>query len=149
MANRLTRDDKLRILKAVYKRDGKYWYCGMSLLELRDLPKVSNSGRLPLQYPTLDHIIPAALGGPNNKKNMRASCQKCNSTKAHRAVFSKMPQSVEACHKLIEDMANDLITQEVKMRERTGQLKNIQRRYNELKTTHSRLASVRQQLGDL
>ena len=126
MAKRLQRSDKLRILRAVYKRDGSNcWDCKIGLLPIDGLPLLENTGKLPRNYPTLDHIIPAVLGGPNNRKNMRAMCQKCNSIKAHKAVFEHLPDDLETCHKVIMDIGNQLIKSEVKNREMRGQVKAL------------------------
>lgn len=128
MAKRLQRQDKLAILAAVYERDGDTcWYCGRQLMSLEGLGKFVNR-KLPPDYPTLEHVIPAAIGGSNNHKNMRAACTKCNSKKSHKAVFEHLPTDVAHLHKMIEDMGNQLIQTEVRLRERTKQVSYLQRK---------------------
>jgi len=127
MPKRLQRQDKLNILAAVYKRDGDCcWYCGRQLMPLEGLKRFINR-KLPANYPTLEHVIPAAIGGSNNTRNMRASCTKCNSQKSHKAVFEHLPTDVAHLHKMIEDIANQLIHQEVSLRERNKQVASLQR----------------------
>jgi len=132
MANRLSRDDKLRVIQAVYKRDGqRCWYCERGLMSLSAVVKWKGT-KPPQNYPTLDHIFPATLGGPNNKKNMRVSCQRCNSAKAHRIEVARLPDDLASCHKLILDLANDVATAEVKVRNYRASTSTIARRVRDL-----------------
>jgi len=62
----------------VLQRDGwKCQICGIDTpKELRGV-KVRNA-------PTLDHIVPIAIGGPHSPENTRCACLKCNCSKGAR-----------------------------------------------------------------
>lgn len=59
-------------------RDGKFCHwCGCRLL--KDWPsRLSNHPR----SITKEHIIPRALGGSNDQRNLTAACRQCNHTRA-------------------------------------------------------------------
>jgi hypothetical protein len=132
MANRLSREDKLRIIAAIYKRDGqRCWYCDRDLMTHTEASAWTGI-KPPKGYPTLDHIFPATLGGPNNKKNMRVSCQPCNGAKSHKIEVARLPDDLATCHKLILDLSNDLVTAEVKVRNFRATTSQIARKVRDL-----------------
>jgi len=132
MANRLSREDKLAIIAAVYKRDGaRCWYCERDLMAFEEAAAWIGT-KPPKNYPTLDHIFPAALGGPNNKKNMRVSCQPCNGSKAHKIEVARLPDDLAACHKLILDLSNAVVAAEVKVRNYRASTSTIARKVRDL-----------------
>lgn len=64
-------------IQQLYIRDGRRcWHCGRVLRALDDLPKVE--GKLPSDYPTLDHIIPRSRGGHARLDNLVVACPSCN-----------------------------------------------------------------------
>lgn len=104
-----THEEKIGLLRKVYARDGSTcFYCGTGLLPLDDLPKCDSAHRLPRNYPTLDHIIPQALGGAWHKGNLRASCIDCNHNKSHKVVPEVLPETLSECHELIADLTTKL-----------------------------------------
>ncbi len=56
----------------VYQQRGLCAYC--------DRPFGSDGG---FRRPTLDHVVPLALGGSNTKDNKVAACAECNTQKGH------------------------------------------------------------------
>jgi 5-methylcytosine-specific restriction endonuclease McrA len=58
------------------ERDGdQCWICGRTLV----LYQNAGPGRaLPEDYATLDHVVPASLGGHATLENLRLACPKCN-----------------------------------------------------------------------
>ena len=71
---------KLSLISQIYDRDGtKCWYCQKQLLELEQIEK-SGTG-IPDDYPTIEHVIPAVIGGGDALANLRASCAPCNNAK--------------------------------------------------------------------
>jgi len=77
----IRRGEKAAVLQVLYKRDGpRCCWCERKLLPLDSLPKIS-SGNLPVNYPTIDHLIPQCMGGPHLMFNYKVSCPKCNSTR--------------------------------------------------------------------
>jgi 5-methylcytosine-specific restriction endonuclease McrA len=63
---------------AVYERDE--WQCRMpscTCPEGRDLDQ-AQVGQCAPWAPSVDHIVPRALGGTNDRSNLRAAHQRCN-----------------------------------------------------------------------
>lgn len=60
---------------AIFERD--HWRCRLCGCKT---PKELQGSILPTA-PTLDHIIPLALGGPHTAKNLQCLCHRCNSRK--------------------------------------------------------------------
>lgn len=61
----------------VYERD--HWTCQICRRKVnRTAPPPSD------RYPTLDHVIPMALGGPHSYANVQLACRQCNTRKGVR-----------------------------------------------------------------
>lgn len=66
-----------RRVLALYARDGRncYW-CGRALIRRDDF--VPAVGRLPDDYPTLEHLVPRSMGGSDRLENLVLACPPCN-----------------------------------------------------------------------
>ena len=65
-----------RFQQLIKSTDGNCWYCGAKLVsqfESKDCGVV-------------DHVVPLHSGGSNARKNLVASCRKCNSSKSKKSV---------------------------------------------------------------
>ena len=77
----LTREMKLRI----WRRDGlRCRYCGEQLRA----PRPGEAANGADGVATIDHVIPRAKGGTNERHNLVTSCTPCNLDKADRLVES-------------------------------------------------------------
>src|SRR3990167_11470530 len=61
-------DQRLRTKEALLNQYGKCLACGSE------------------ENLTLDHIIPRARGGPNNRNNLQLLCRPCNEAKGNRTI---------------------------------------------------------------
>lgn len=80
-------------IRALYHRDGNgatadCYICGRDLLryhaylQVKDELKRRTRRKPPSKYPTLDHVIPRALGGTDAISNLKLACKQCNGLKA-------------------------------------------------------------------
>lgn len=59
------------------------WICGRDV-DPTDKRKTAKSVVVGLEYPSIDHVIPAALGGHHVRSNVRLAHMRCNSSKKAR-----------------------------------------------------------------
>lgn len=79
------KDERLRILKHLLRtQEDECFFCGLEL-ELEppeDTPKEDR--------PSIEHLVPLALGGPDTEANMVAACLGCNTDVGHMTVYEKI-----------------------------------------------------------
>src|SRR6476646_5773661 len=69
------------MIAAIYERDGSNCcWCGRPLLPLDEIPNIGN-GKPPLRYPTLDHLVPKAMGGGLTLQNLVVADPICNESR--------------------------------------------------------------------
>lgn len=67
--------------KMTDKQPTRCWYCGAVLIDVQEVMKFSNHPwRFPHRF-TNDHVIPRALGGPEEPSNKVPCCHSCNLAK--------------------------------------------------------------------
>lgn len=83
------KSDRKRVLATVlfHEQDGRCSYCDRPMLNPMEFDikahfATMDRPRVPIRYPTLDHIKPAHEGGTWHISNLTASCWECNHKKA-------------------------------------------------------------------
>lgn len=89
----IPRNEKKEVLRVLYVRDGNLCcWCDRILIPCDQVPYVQN-GRLPSDYPTIEHLIKRAHNGANRPFNYRLSCPPCNTKRDKRmAILSDLPK---------------------------------------------------------
>ncbi len=71
-----------RLRNRIFDRDG--WKCYLCDRVLTDIK--NTDGSVPMDYATIDHVIPRSNGGHNRQTNKRACCWSCNNIKGSKSV---------------------------------------------------------------
>ena len=80
----IPRAEKKAVLAVLYSRDGGFCcWCDRTLIDYPDIPYIT-SGKLPKDYPTIEHLIKRAHRGPNRLWNYKLSCPPCNTKRDKR-----------------------------------------------------------------
>lgn len=86
-----TREQKIELIRSCYIRDGRIChYCGREMLSIGDVERLAptNHTKLPVGYPTLDHVTPRSKGGRFVLENLVVACSVCNNKKGDREAFT-------------------------------------------------------------
>ena len=80
----IPRAEKQAILKLLYWRDGPFCcWCDRQLIVLDEIPSIGN-GKLPRNYPTIEHMIKREHNGANRPFNYKLACPGCNTKRDKR-----------------------------------------------------------------
>lgn len=94
----MKRSAKLTRVGEIYTRDGRQcWWCGRTLLPIDRIPYLP-LGRVPVDYPTLDHLTPKSFGGRNMLSNLVVACQPCNNRRGNELAKRIPRPGVEVVH---------------------------------------------------
>lgn len=105
------------LLEKIVERDGLgCWYCGRTLLDPRTEAGKYPLGKLPDNYPTIDHVIPRVLGGTNSVSNLKASCPQCNNQKASKFKPSIVPSTLDQAKAIVCELSGKVVATETENR---------------------------------
>ena len=91
------RKRKLRLIHESYEKNGPTcFYCSRELLAFESVLRLNFShGRLPSNYPTLDHVLARSKGGQFKSDNIVVACPPCNRRKMDSTIAKFLDEQKE------------------------------------------------------
>lgn len=87
-----------RTIKLLYHRDGpSCFYCGKNMMNFTEYTRTkgrlaaNDIKRAPVNYPTINHILPKTMGGVSKLYNLVVACAGCNKRKGDRVLEIEVP----------------------------------------------------------